>query len=207
MTLYQYLLEQFGTNEPIMTNEIFYKGYSKPWIYKELKKLCEQGKMIRYEKGVYYIPTETILGPSVLNPRSVIEKKYIRNGLDDIIGYYSGYMFMNQLKLTAQMPNVIVIFTNNETSNIRNVQIGSQKVQLRKARTKITRSNAAILCFLELMNSMSASFLDNEKKKIIDKYILENGITRKDITEYAPVFPDKAMRTLVESEVIYSVAH
>ena len=28
----------------------------------------------------------------------------------------------------------------------------------------------------------------------------------KDILQYAPLFPDKAIRTLVESELIYSVA-
>ena len=36
--------------------------------------------------------------------------------------------------------------------------------------------------------------------------LADRNITRKDITTYAPFFPDKAMRTLIESEVIYSVA-
>ena len=47
---------------------------------------------------------------------------------------------------------------------------------------------------------------DDEKKAILNKFISERGITRKDITTYAPFFPDNAMRTLIESEVIYSVA-
>lgn len=33
--------------------------------------------------------------------------------------------------------------------------------------------------------------------------IADNGITRSEITKYAPLFPDKAIRTLVESEIIY----
>ena len=41
---------------------------------------------------------------------------------------------------------------------------------------------------------------------VIERFIAENGITRKAVSEYAPLFPDKAIRTLVESEVIYSVA-
>ena len=41
--------------------------------------LCEEEKLIRFEKGIYYIPTDTVLGKSVLNPRKVIEKKYIND--------------------------------------------------------------------------------------------------------------------------------
>ena len=56
------------------------------------------------------------------------------------------------------------------------------------------------------MNDLNADVLDDEKKAIITKFVSDRKITRKDITTYAPVFPDKAMRTLIESEVIYSVA-
>ena len=84
--------------------------------------------------------------------------------------------------------------------------IGKQKVLLRKARTKITAANSNVLSFLELMNDLSPDVLDDEKKAIITKFITDRNITRKDITTYAPVFPDRAMRTLIESEVIYSVA-
>lgn len=45
-----------------------------------------------------------------------------------------------------------------------------------------------------------------KKKAILDRFITDRKITRKDITTFVPVFPDKALRTLVESEVIYSVA-
>lgn len=205
MNLYEYLCAEFGLNNPFYTTEIQYKEYSKPWLYKELNKLCNDGKLIRYERGLYYIPTQTIFGPSILDPGKVITKKYIFDGVDTN-GYYSGITFLNQLRLTTQMPNVIEIYTNNEPSNIRNIMVGNQKVILRKSRTEVNNSNVAVLSFLEVMNSVSAKFIDNEKKKILEQYIIDNTITRKEITEYAPLFPDKAIRTLVESELIYSVA-
>lgn len=119
-----------------------------------MQALCEERKIIRYEKGVYYIPTKTVFGDSILNPRKVIEKKYIKDG-DKIIGYYSGITFQNQLKLTTQMPNVIEVYTNNETAKIRDVFVGKQKVILRKARTTINNDNVAVLSFLELMNDIT----------------------------------------------------
>ena len=76
---------------------------------------------------------------------------------------------------------------------------------LRRARTRITAENADVLSFLELMNDLTSEAIDDEKKAIITRFISDRKITRKDISTYAPVFPDKAMRTLIESEVIYSV--
>ena len=200
MTLLESILQQYGTNEPIFSSEISFQNYSRPWIYKQLNKLCEEGKLIRYEKGIYYVPTETPFGKSLLNPRKVIERKYISQG-EETIGYYSGIAFQNQLRLTTQMPNVIEIYTNNETTRVRDVYVGKQKVLLRKARTKITTANSDVLSFLELMNDLNPVGLDVEKKAIITKFVTDRKISRKDITAYAPVFPDKALRTLIESEV------
>lgn len=205
MSLFESLLQLYGTNEPIVSTDITFKDYSRPWILKQLKTLCEEGKLIRYEKGIYYIPTNTIFGKSILNPRKVIEKKYIKNG-GKIIGYYSGIAFQNKLKLSTQMPNVIEIYTNNETSNVRDIMIGRQKVLLRKARTLISDENVAVLSFLEMMNEIAPKSLDEEKKNRIIEYIYDNGITKRDIISYAAVFPDKAMRNLIESEAIFSVA-
>ena len=205
MTLFESILQKYGTNEPIFSSEIAFQNYSRPWIYKQLNQLCDEGKLVRYEKGIYYIPTQTPFGQSLLNPRKVIERKYISRG-GDTVGYYSGVTFQNQLRLTTQMPNVIEIYTNNETTRVRDVYVGKQKVLLRKARTRITTENAGVLSFLELMNDLKPDTLDDEKKAILTGLIADRNMTRKDITTYAPFFPDKAMRTLIESEVIYSVA-
>ena len=205
MALLEYLLQQYGANEPILSSEISFQDYSRPWLYKQLNQLCEEGKIVRYEKGIYYIPTQTPFGRSLLNPRKVIERKYIsRDG--ETVGYYSGITFQNQLRLTTQMPNVIEVYTNNETTRVRDVYVGKQLVLLHKARTKITTANADVLSFLELMNDLSPDMLNDEKKAILTRFVADRKITRRDITTYAPFFPDKALRTLVESEVIYSVA-
>lgn len=205
MSLYDYLLDTYGQNEPILSGEIEYKDYSRPWLYKELKRLCENGEIIRYEKGVYYIPTQTVLGAGLLNPRKVIEKKYISSG-ENTVGYYSGIAFLNRLGVSTQMPNILEICTNNETAKLRETTVGRQKILLRRARTEVSVQNAAVLSFLEMMNSVAPSFFDDDRKKKVKNYIDKNGISRSDITKYAPVFPDKAMRTMIESEVIYSVA-
>ena len=176
MEFYDYLLSSYGYDEPILSGEISYKGYSVPWIKKMLKKLCDEEKIIRFEKGIYYIPTDTPLGKSRLDPKKVIQKKYINDG-KRTIGYFSGMTFLNMLGLSAQVPNRIEIYTNNEPSRVREVSVGSQKVLLRRARAGITDDNAATMSFLELMTYTDAGFFDSNKKKIVSAFIDKNRIT------------------------------
>ena len=204
MTLYDNLLQEFGYDEPFFTNEILFGEYSKPWIYKELSKLCEQKLIIRFDKGTYYIPRQTILGLSVINPIKVIEKRYIKSS-GNVFGYYSGQTLLNRLGLSTQMPNVIEIYTNKESAKIRDVNVGPQKVRLRRSRVDITENNEAVLSFLELMNSIIPNDMNDYKKSIIKHFVDEKSITRKEITSYAFAFPDKVMRNLIESEMIYNV--
>ena len=55
------------------------------------------------------------------------------------------------------------------------------------------------------MNDITPASLDEEKRERIIEYIYANNITRKDILDYANVFPDKVMRNLIESEAIFFV--
>ena len=144
MEFFDCLLDTYGRNEAILSREIAFQGYSAPWIKKALKSLCDAGKVIRFEKGVYYIPEDTPLGRGRLDPRKVIAKKYICDG-SGIIGYFSGLTFLNMLGLSSQMPNVLELYTNKEPSRVREVPVGSQRVLLRRARTAIDSDNAAQL--------------------------------------------------------------
>ncbi len=202
MTLYDMLLNKYGYGNPFSLAEINFNNYSLPWIKKELNKLVNSNIIVRYERGIYYIPEKTIFGNGSLNPHKIIEKKYLSNDS----GYYSGLSFANKIGITTQMPNVIEIYTNNEKSRVREITVNNLKVILRKTRVNITKENICVLSFLELMNSFPRDYFNFERKNIIINYIKENGINRKEITKYSPYFPDRVMRNLVESEIIYDIA-
>ena len=55
---------------------------------------------------------------------------------------------------------------------------------LRKARTEITSDNVSVLSFLEMMNSVLPSYFNEERRETVRDYIIQNKITRKDITKY-----------------------
>ncbi len=204
MTLYESLLNCFGYNEPFKTSEINFEDYSKEKICIEMTKLCKKGKVVRFEIGIYYIPKTNKFGTVIFNQSKIVDKKYIKDG-EQVFGYYSGTELEYRLGLTKVKPNTIVIYTNGETTRMRRVMIGSQRIILRKPRTKIDKFNAPVLCFLELMNGIDVETLDEYKRKLITDYITENRITQKQITKYIPYFSDKTCRNLIESEVIYRV--
>lgn len=202
MTLYEMLLNEYGYGNPFSFEEVKFNNYSLPWIKKELNKLVSDNRIVRYERGIYYIPEKTIFGNSSLNPQKIIEKKYLSNGS----GYYSGLSFANKIGVTTQMPNVIEIYTNNEKSRVREISVNNLKVILRKSRVDVTNDNVYVLSFLELMNSFSIEYFNDERKELIIDYIKEKGINRQQITKYSPYYPDRVMRNLVESEIIYDIA-
>lgn len=134
--LYDYLLEMFGKNEPIFLSDIRYEDYSDIWLKKELAKLCDSGQVIRYERGIYYIPVKTPFGNSILNPNRIIERKYLSEK-GNRIGFYTGITALQQAGLSTQMSNIPEIQTNNENSKLRRVKIGNQEVILRRSRVTI----------------------------------------------------------------------
>ena len=43
--LYEYLLDTFGTNEPISVSDIKYGGYSRPWIDKSFLNYANRKRL------------------------------------------------------------------------------------------------------------------------------------------------------------------
>ena len=205
MDFYEYLVEAFGYQKPIFTEEIAFESYSKPWIFKAMNRLCMEMKAVRFEKGVYYIPKETPFGKARLDPSLVIQKRFL-TGSEGACGYVSGATLRYQLGLSSQLPYEIEIYTNREHAKVRSVTVGHAMVLLRRARFEINDANVYGQQLLELMNDLPNGALSEKEKGILRSFVADHGITRKVITECAPYFPDHAMRVLVESEVIYDVA-
>jgi hypothetical protein len=105
------------------------------------------------------------------------------------------------------VPSVVEIFTNNETSNARNILVGNQKVILRRARTEITSDNVAVLMLLEVMASESEAFFKNsEVRGKIKKFVVENNITMGDVDKYLDYYPERTLKILFRSGVINEFA-
>ena len=132
--LKDYLMENYGYNEPIFINDLFIEGISENAVRQSVKRLAASGFLERYDSGIYYIPKRGgILGKSYLDPNIVIMRKYVQNKSDKY-GYVTGLSFANELGLTTQMPAIIEVVTNREATNGRMVMVGNQKVRVKKSK-------------------------------------------------------------------------
>lgn len=208
MELIDTLQTQYGVNEPIFFDEIAKagNGYTRARIYQLINAALDSGVLARFGYDCYYIPTQTPFGQSLLNPRKVIEKKYIQDN-GEIYGYYTGMMLLNMFGITTQMPNIIEIYTNNEATKSRRVNINNQTVIVKKARTKIDKTNYREMMILELFNIMDKDSINAQTSQKVIDYMKSNRITIKDVMQYADKVPARAIKNFVRSEVQNEIAY
>ena len=126
--LYDYLVNNFKLNEPIILSNLKVDGMSYDNLRQQMKKLVDDGKVRRYENGVYYLPKPSILNLDLgLNPETVLEYKYLTEDGKEC-GCMTGLMFFNQLGLTSQVPMVYEIATNKATNNYRETTVGKSRL-------------------------------------------------------------------------------
>ena len=204
MLFNEYLKNKYDYNEPIFADEIKFEKYSRPWIYKELKKMILNGEIKHFDTGIYYFPQKMPWGDSTLDARKVVNRRFISDGVD-VFGYFAGLSLLNMTALSTQVPNLIEVVTNKETTRVRDVVVGQKRVRVRRSRTNITKENVNALRFLELMNSITPSAMDETDQFMLRKFIRESRVTRDDVSQYLALFPAKAMKNMTESGAVYEL--
>ena len=207
MNVFDKLSLSFGADEPIFIEDIekLYQERSRPWVDKAVKTMVDKKQLKRFSQGVYYIPRKTVLGDSVLNPKKVIVKKYIQNS-QEVYGYLGGTSLLNSFGLTTQVPNVITVISNNESTRGRKVEVGKQPVYLCKPPATVTKSNFKILQFCEMVRLIDFDSLDNTEIKNLERYIEENNISLSSVSKYCNVFPDSVSRKILGGPLIEKLA-
>ena len=201
MILIDYLLNKYGINKPILTEELSIPEISYDNLRKLLSRYNSQGIIEKYSQGVYYIPKETILGKSTLSINDVIYRKYISDD-NEIYGYFSGLSFYNKLGITTQVPFVYEIVTNKEKSRVRKITLKNKKIILRKPYATINRNNYLEAQFLEFINNANINDI-NDNIDILKKYINDNNLNKNIILDLIINYPSKTSKRLIGSRLLY----
>lgn len=201
----QTLKRKYGENCPIFTNEIIktMNKYSRPRVFQLIKEAENNNSLIRFDQGVYYIPTKTLLGDSTISIEQVVIKKYILEK-NKVYGIFGGITLLQNFLLTYQIPNTIEVITNNETTWIRDIYIKNRKVILKKSRVRINSNNVFAYTILELFTIIDIDdFLNNNSaKREVIKYIKENNILKNDVLKMLNKFPSKTSKKILRSGII-----
>ncbi|HAT84024.1 MAG TPA: hypothetical protein DCS37_03905 [Clostridiales bacterium] len=208
MELVNCLKTQYGENTPIFFEDIanVCSGYTRGRVYQLIDAAMNSGLLAKAGYDCYYVPTTTPFGKSLLNPRKIIEKKYISNN-GKVYGFYTGISLLNSFGITTQMPNVIEVFTNNEATKSRRVTINNQTIIVKRARTTINSANYKEMMLLELFNLADARSIDVQATQKIVDYMKKNNISIQGIMKYAEFVPARAIKNFMSSEVQNAFAY
>lgn len=208
MELVNCLKTQYGENTPIFFEDIanVCSRYTRGRVYQLIDAAMNSGLLAKAGYDCYYIPTTTPFGKSLLNPRKIIEKKYISNN-GKVYGFYTGISLLNSFGITTQMPNVIEVFTNNEATKSRRVTINNQTIIVKRARTTINNSNYKEMMLLELFNLADVRSIDARVTQKIVDYMKKNNISIQGIMKYAKFVPARAIKNFMSSEVQHAFAY
>lgn len=206
--VYSYLLENYGRNEPIFLSELTISGMKPVSLRQQIKKLTEDGRLKRFDTGIYYLPQKSMFRfGSMLSPDEVIRKKYLIDG-DGRCGYLSGLLFANQLGLTSQVPTVYEVYTNKATTDYRDTTLGSLRVIIRRPYVEVNDDNANVLQFLDLIKEVcDISELDGaELTDRLIGYMTVNGLSFDMLQKYFPYYPDRIYRNMYEVGLLNGIA-
>lgn len=192
MKLYQYLLSEYGYDEPILTEQLKDNIKLNPnTLRQSIKRLSDKRMLQKVQNGIYFIPEKKpMFGSPILDTDKVVQEKYLKNR-DSIIGYRSGINFANTLGLTFQTAAVETIVTNNSSAIKREIKIYKKRYIIRKPKVEVNKSNYSILQVLDLLTNYdqySEEPLEKAKEKIL-KYLEDVSMNEQEVKEYIDAYP------------------
>lgn len=197
-----YLRENFKNGDPIFISDI--KGYSNDYVRFEFKRLVDEGKLMRFSNGIYYLPYTTILGtPGKISVEDIAKRKYMKNS-DGVIGYYSGIKLANRYGFTTQNPACIEIVSNCATTKMRKLNINSRDIIVYKPTIEITNDNVNELQFLELMKDIDqiSEIQGKELNNKLKRFVKETNVNFNVVKELINLFPDKVFKNIYNAGLI-----
>lgn len=204
--LYEYIIDNYKINEPIFLADIQIEGMKENTIRQYLKKLTDEKKIKRFDKGIYFLPGTSIFkSGSQLSVEKVLDYKYMKDKKNRC-GYISGLMMYNQMGLTTQVPMQYEVVSNKATSDYRETSLGKSRVVIRRPKATVTESNYRVLQFLDIIKDVDiySEVKGKELQKRLCRYMDEANIKLIEMEKYYSYYPDKLYRNLIETRVIYN---
>lgn len=203
--LKEYLERTYGYNEPIFISDIQLENMNDNSLRQYFKRMVKSGDLVRFDTGIYYLPKSSrLLSKTYMDPLKVIIRKYIKNDISTF-GYFTGASFANQIGLTTQMPAVMEIVTNKESTKGRMVTIGGQSIRLKRPAITVTQENADLLQVIDAIGQMDryAELEKTDALALFRNYIREKEFSQTQLAEILPAVTGTTAKKLIEGGLIY----
>lgn len=194
--LMDFINKKYEIGEPIFLSELPYS--SQDALRQEMKKLTDEGKLVRIYNGVYYKPFRTILGTKgKMSINKFVEKKFLRKD-DKIFGFLSGISLYNKYGFTSQIPAVIEVTSNIASTKQRKIEVDDYNIVVYKPLVEINEFNINEIEFLTMMIDIDkyCEVYGLEYKSKLSEYVTCKNLDFNLIKQYLPLFPDRVYRNI-----------
>jgi predicted transcriptional regulator of viral defense system len=206
--LYDFLLDNFGRDEPIFLSELSYEGKSAAALRQIMSKLVADGQIRRFDQGIYYIPEKGLFRSGrALSCEKVIERKYLFDKSKARCGYISGQDFANEFGVTTQVPLITTVVSNKATTKERRFKLGGREILLRQPRCRIDAYNYRILQLLDLVTDVDRyrEVTVEEAKKRMEKYMQQQPVRFMKMEQYFSYYPVKLFKNMYEMGILRGI--
>ena len=196
--LIDYIEKNYDLDEPIFLSD--FKNVNSESLRQEMKKLVDDGKLVRVYNGVYYQAYKTKLNTlGKLSIDKYILKKYLVCD-NNLIGYITGLSLANKYGFTTQNPSVIEVCSNNASTKQRKYEVDGYNIIVYKPVDVINNDNLSSLQFLDLMTNIDKySELDREELKVkLKEFIKKTNVNFNLVKKYIIFYPDRIYKNLYE---------
>ena len=194
--LLDFINKNYQNGEPILLEEIKYKN--KDALRQEMKRLTDNGDLIRVYNGVYYKPYKTIFNTTgKMSIDKYIDKKFLYKD-NSQIGFISGLSLANKYGFTTQVPSQIEITSNNASTKQRKLNIEGRDLIIYSPVVNINSENISSIQFLDLMQNIDRySEISNEElKSKLKDFITKTKVDFEIVKKIIVFYPDKVYRNI-----------
>lgn len=203
MNILQTIYDNNLIGKPLFIEDFVSEKLSYNSVKTLLSRYVKSGYIKRASQGTYYIPKNGLIGEVPLSFEDIINKRYVKND-DDIYGYNTGLVLLNEVGLSTQVPNTIEICTNKEKNIKRKIQIGKRKAIIRKSNIEINKDNVLYLQFFDIFRYADEEMINKNKNKILEYYD-NNKLIFKTLVSFEEKMPttirNKIRRTKIYDEL------
>jgi hypothetical protein len=138
---------------------------SEQAVLRTLSRLTKSGELVRIEKGKYYKPRQSRFGLLRPGENQVLKTQTLKN--DKVIGYLTGTALYNQLGLTTQVSNELVIVRNGR---LPEKEINGYRLKFVARPIKLKKNDIPLLQLLDVLKDIK-DIPDTSIDKTIPKFV------------------------------------
>ena len=193
------LKQNYGEDVPILLSEIAPEKDENIRIRQYLNRKCKEGKIRKFDRGVYFFPSYgQLFGERRLPPYKVIERKYITDN-KEIYGVYSGIKILNMYGFTTQVPGTDQIVSNN-VSRKRALTIGGMPVVVKPAPVTITKENRRAVEIAEVLSELAPYEIEKYKKEL--KKLVPSLVSKSILREVISMYPAEVSKKAIQGGIL-----